>query len=127
MNYIQQDISINIPPINIIIPQVHVDEEGLNKLLLLHNKNKMLEKSNTILDNPQNNSINTSLPDNCVPLDDNDICCLCGKPESHHSDNKPHKFFRIIEEYRCTKCNKYFYQHNHVVMPCFSPIKRIQH
>jgi hypothetical protein len=128
MNYIQQDISINIPLNEYSIPQVYVDEEGLNKLLLLHNNKNMLEKSNTILDNPQNNSnIYTSLPSDCASFVDNDICCLCGKSESYHSNNKSHKFFKIMEEYRCTKCNKFFYQHDHSLIPCFSPIKRIQY
>jgi len=126
MNYIQHDISINIPPSECIFQQVYVDEEGLNKLLLLHNNKQMLEKSNTMLDDPPTHpNIITSFPSDCGSLKYNDICCLCGKPESHHSNNKPHKFFKIIEEYRCKKCNKFFYQHNHSLTPCFTPIKRI--
>lgn len=136
MSFIPKDLSVNVPSNECSFPQVYVDEEGLQALLLLHNERKMLEKSNTILDNtygnphdnPQNNSnIDASLPSDCASFVDNDICCLCGKSKSYHSNNKPHKFFKIIEEYRCKKCNKFFYQHNHAIMPCFSPIKRIQY
>jgi hypothetical protein len=63
------------------------------------------------------NSIFNSINKNLIISTDfndpnNDICSLCGfHLDFHH--NKTHRYIRILEEYRCIKCNKFFFQHNH--------------
>ena len=51
-------------------------------------------------------------------------CCLCGCVNSNHTSQR-HKFFPCLESYRCKKCYRFFYQHNHSNNPCFEPFKHI--
>ena len=51
-----------------------------------------------------------------------EFCCLCGVSVYKHR-GKLHKFSPCIEEYRCKKCYKFFYQHDHLSNPCFQPFK----
>lgn len=53
-----------------------------------------------------------------------DICCICGTKKTLHY-KKRHKFFKASQEYKCVNCGKYFFQHNMVKNPCFSPLKRL--
>ena len=48
------------------------------------------------------------------------ICCLCGINEKNHK-NKQHRFFTAHYHNRCKKCNKFFYEHNHMKNSCFDP------
>ena len=51
-------------------------------------------------------------------------CCICGLPRGSHTANT-HKFFECSEKYKCKKCGKYFYQHNHCKNSCFDPHVRL--
>ena len=53
-----------------------------------------------------------------------DICCICGVRKEKHAHIN-HGFFPCLEEYRCKRCSKFFYQHDHRKNPCFSPYKYI--
>lgn len=54
-----------------------------------------------------------------------DFCCLCGKKIFEHS-KKRHKYIAAIDNYRCKKCNLFFFQHNHTSKSClFSPYKNV--
>ena len=54
-----------------------------------------------------------------------DVCCMCGLHKDVHS-HEQHRFFSCLEEYRCKKCSKFFYQHDHRKKPCFTPYKYIK-
>lgn len=57
----------------------------------------------------------------CFPL-----CCICGKLEEHHYKER-HNFFPTKIEYRCKKCDLYFYQHKHNNKDCcFTPYKYLK-
>jgi hypothetical protein len=51
-----------------------------------------------------------------------DYCCMCGLHKNNHS-HEQHRFFPCLDEYRCKKCTKFFYQHDHRKKPCFTPYK----
>ena len=53
-----------------------------------------------------------------------DICCLCGHRRNAHV--QLHKFFPCYQEYRCKKCGKFFFQHDHLKQPCFTPFKQLR-
>lgn len=52
------------------------------------------------------------------------FCCLCGVDEEHHNE-KNHMFVRAKNEYLCKECGLFYYQHNHLLNPCFQPTKWI--
>lgn len=52
----------------------------------------------------------------CAPL-----CYLCGLTRDEHNKYQRHKFMECTEQYRCTKCKKFFYEHKHNKNSCYSP------
>lgn len=52
------------------------------------------------------------------------VCCLCGVEQNKHH-HKPHKFVEKNPKYKCRKCKKYFYEHDHYNNPCFDPYVRL--
>lgn len=64
---------------------------------------------------------NTSIPS--VVLEEKK-CYLCGLTKEEHSKCNGHKFIECNESYRCTKCGKYFYEHNHKKNSCYSPPRK---
>ena len=50
------------------------------------------------------------------------FCCLCGKYDFEHECER-HKFFAAFDDHRCTKCNKWFFQHKNMLNPCWKPTK----
>jgi hypothetical protein len=40
------------------------------------------------------------------------ICAICGYSLQYHFF-KRHKFIETCDDRRCTKCDKYFYEHSH--------------
>ena len=61
--------------------------------------------------------------DNCCLNLDELLCCLCGISKKFHSIT--HRFVECLDEYKCIKCHKFFYQHDHLKNPCFCPKKYI--
>lgn len=57
-------------------------------------------------------------------LKDTNYCCLCGIHQSCHTNK--HRFFKIEENYKCKKCHKFFFQHNHLFNPCFTPYEYLK-
>jgi hypothetical protein len=49
----------------------------------------------------------------------NFICVLYGKCRNFHNSN--HKFIETKEDFRCKKCNKFFYQHFPHINSCYDP------
>lgn len=95
----------------------------------------MLEKEEFEISNcTQNSSISCDSINNPIVLSSSSVdnasmdqlnyCCLCGNHKNNHNDQL-HKFFASYDAYRCKKCNKFFYQHNHCKNPCFNPHQRI--
>lgn len=52
-----------------------------------------------------------------------DICVLCGVRKKYHG-HKLHKFFKLSNNYKCSNCNRYFYEHNHMKKSCYQPGKK---
>ena len=48
----------------------------------------------------------------------NYICCLCGCNLKEHN-KKTHHFIKLEEKYKCIKCNKYFFEHEHNNNDCY--------
>lgn len=107
-----KDISIND-----IDTMIDLDEDAYNK--------KIDSICNIRLEETYKNEL-TKEKNKCLfnIIKTEDICCLCGTREDKHT-NKNHAFFKASHEYRCMKCNKFFYQHDHYKNPCFTPYKRL--
>ena len=82
-----------------------------------YNNNSNVNNKNLIIKNIDYKKPVTKRPTN-------EYCCLCGVAVEKHK-NKRHKFFPCMESYRCKKCFKFFYQHDHSCNPCFEPFKYI--
>jgi len=53
------------------------------------------------------------------------FCCLCGKYDFEH-DEQRHFFFAAFDEHRCITCNKWFFQHKGMKNPCWVPKRYIE-
>jgi hypothetical protein len=67
---------------------------------------------------------NDNVFNSVINIDDLYVCCLCGI-EAHNHSSARHKFVKIRDEYKCVRCQKYFFQHDHIKKPCFRPKKYI--
>ena len=72
-----------------------------------------------------NDKKNSSYNRNDILFENIDICCFCGKNYSEHK-KFTHEFHPCKEKYKCKKCNKFFFQHNHSKTPCFQPYEYIK-
>lgn len=123
--FIEDDIDFeyNVDDDNII----HVDDSDF--LAMLEKENLELadctQNSLTSCDSINNPIVlSSSSVINNSSMDQLNYCCLCGNHKNDHNDQL-HKFFASYDDYRCKKCNKFFYQHNHCKNPCFNPHQRI--
>jgi hypothetical protein len=46
----------------------------------------------------------------------NKACHICGTLEHEH--HKRHSFIPVSDELKCAKCERYFYQHQHISTDC---------
>ena len=89
------------------------------------NNENVIQDKNTSQDKNmcQYKNMNQDKNINCCSNVSKQFCCLCGISKKYHS--KTHKFFECLDEYKCIKCSKFFFQHNHQKNPCFCPKKYI--
>jgi len=59
---------------------------------------------------------------NSLQINKYNFCCLCGRDKYYHK-NIPHHYYSAKDKYRCQKCNKFFYEHDHKKNPCFTPFE----